>query len=214
MKKRLLIKICGMKYAENIQEIAKLNPDYLGFIFFEKSPRYFNGSIPILPKHIKKTGVFVNEKLEKISSLTKKYSLNAVQLHGSESPLFCSQLKENQSDVEIIKVFSVGETFSFSELEAFLDCVDYFLFDTQGKNHGGNGITFNWHLLKDYPYKKPFFLSGGIGIEEINAIKLLQNSGLPIYAVDLNSKFEIQPALKEARLLSHFMTEIANSNIE
>lgn len=214
MKKRLLIKVCGMKYTENIQEVAELNPDYLGFIFFEKSPRYFDGDIPKLPKHIKKVGVFVNESLKKINLLTEKYSLNAVQLHGSESPLFCSQLKESQSSVEIIKVFSVGEIFDFSVLEAYLDCVDYFLFDTQGKNHGGNGIMFNWHLLENYPYEKPFFLSGGIGVEEVSAIKRLQNRGLPMFAVDLNSKFEVQPALKEVQLLSHFMAEIANPNID
>ncbi len=185
------IKICGMKYPENIFEVSQLLPDYLGFIFYEKSSRYFDGEIPEIPKSIKKVGVFVDASLEEITSKIKKYDLDLIQLHGNETTEFCQNL--NQENIKIIKVFSVDDDFDFSELEPFENVCDYFLFDTKGKLYGGNGITFNWQILEKYKSKKPLFLSGGIGIEEISKIKTLN---LPIYAIDINSKFEIEPGLK------------------
>ncbi|CAM3456869.1 phosphoribosylanthranilate isomerase [Flavobacterium chungbukense] len=196
------LKICGMKYPENILEVGSLLPDYMGFIFWEKSARYFDGTIPELIKTIKKTGVFVNETVENIAAKINKYDLQAVQLHGKESVDFCASLKEKiDSKIEIIKVFSVGEDFDFESLKPFEAVCDYFLFDTKGKLPGGNGTTFDWKILENYKSEKPFFLSGGIGIEEIPAIKNLK---LPIYAIDVNSKFEIEPGLKNKNLLRKF----------
>lgn len=196
------LKICGMKYPENILEVGSLLPDYMGFIFWEKSARYFDGTIPELIKTIKKTGVFVNETVENITAKINKYDLQAVQLHGKESVEFCASLKEKiDSKIEIIKVFSVGEDFDFEQLKPFEPVCDYFLFDTKGKLPGGNGTTFDWKILQNYKSEKPFFLSGGIGIEEIPAIKNLK---LPIYAIDVNSKFEIEPGLKNKSLLRKF----------
>lgn len=195
------LKICGMKYPENILEIGSLLPDYMGFIFWEKSARYFDGILPELPKSIKKTGVFVNETIPIILEKTEKYNLQAIQLHGHESAAFCLELKTKlDASIEIIKVFSADENFDFSVLEPFEAVCDYFLFDTKGKLPGGNGTTFDWKILQKYPSTKPFFLSGGIGIEELDAVTEILKTNLPIYAIDINSKFEIEPGLKNIEL--------------
>ncbi|MEO8234511.1 MAG: phosphoribosylanthranilate isomerase [Flavobacterium sp.] len=193
------LKICGMKYPENILEVSEFLPDFLGFIFWEKSSRYFDGEIPEIPKSIKKVGVFVNATLEEIGFKIKKYDLHVIQLHGNENPEFCKKLKKE--NIEIIKVFSINDDFDFSLLKPFENACDYFLFDTKGKLPGGNGITFNWQILQQYKSTKPFFLSGGIGSEEIENIKKLN---LPIYTIDVNSKFEIEPGLKDIELLKKF----------
>jgi phosphoribosylanthranilate isomerase len=200
------IKICGMKYPDNIIEVGSLLPDYMGFIFWENSSRYFDGVIPDLPKSIKKVGVFVNETVEVILAKAQKYNLQAIQLHGHESVEFCQELRNNlkQIQFEIIKVFSVDDTFDFEVLKPFETVCDYFLFDTKGKLPGGNGTTFDWKVLKNYPSSKPFFLSGGIGIEEIDFIEEILKTKLPIHALDLNSKFEREPGLKDKTILKKF----------
>ncbi|WP_396185433.1 phosphoribosylanthranilate isomerase [Flavobacterium sp.] len=196
------IKICGMKYPENILEVGSLLPDYMGFIFWEKSARYFDGEIPNLPKSIKKVGVFVNATSEEILEKIEKYDLQAVQLHGSESVKFCESLKNILPKlIDIIKVFSILDTFDFAELKPFEDVCDFFLFDTKGKLPGGNGTTFDWKVLKNYTSTKPFFLSGGIGIDNMEAINEISKTNLPLYAIDINSKFEIEPGLKNINLV-------------
>ena len=203
------LKICGMKYPDNILEVGSLLPDYMGFIFWEQSARYFDGEIPILPKSIKKTGVFVNASQEEIISKITKYDLQAVQLHGHESVAFCKELKEHFGNaIEIIKVFSVDSAFDFDQLEPFETVCDYFLFDTKGKLPGGNGTTFDWKVLENYSSKKPFFLSGGIGVDEIDLVNEILKIDLPLFAIDLNSKFEIEPGLKNPKLLSSFKQKI------
>jgi phosphoribosylanthranilate isomerase len=195
------LKICGMKYPDNILEVGSLLPDYMGFIFWEKSARYFDGVIPELPKSIKKVGVFVNETVEVILAKAIQYDLQAIQLHGQESVEFCADLKQElDSKIEIIKVFSVDDAFDFEVLKPFEAVCDYFLFDTKGKLPGGNGTTFDWKVLKKYPSSKPFFLSGGIGLEEMKAVKEISKTNLPLYAIDVNSKFEIEPGLKNIEL--------------
>jgi phosphoribosylanthranilate isomerase len=191
------LKICGMKYPDNILEVGSLLPDYMGFIFWKKSARFFDGQIPELPESIKKTGVFVNETAEFILEKIQSYDLKAIQLHGQESVAFCKELKNKiAQDIEIIKVFSIIDTFDFTLLKPFEPVCDYFLFDTKGKLPGGNGVTFDWTVLENYPSQKPFFLSGGIGLEELEAVKEILKTNLPIYAIDVNSKFEIEPGLK------------------
>lgn len=198
------LKICGMKYTENIQEVATLQPDYLGFIFYEKSPRFFNGKLPELPKSIQKVGVFVNAPMNDILQKIKEHDLQVVQLHGNETPEVCEVLKI--INVEVIKVFSIADDFDFKRLAPYESVCDYYLFDTKGQNPGGNGTTFNWEILKNYPSKKPFFLSGGIGLEEVNKIKQLD---FPIPALDVNSKFEIEPGLKNTQLLKELQNELS-----
>jgi phosphoribosylanthranilate isomerase len=195
------LKICGMKYPNNILEVGSLLPDYMGFIFWEKSARYFDEIIPELPKSIRKVGVFVNATLEEILNRTEKHDLQAIQLHGHESVAFCLELKTKLApSIEIIKVFSTDDTFDFSVLEPFEPVCDYFLFDTKGKLPGGNGTTFDWKVLENYPSAKPFFLSGGIGMDEMDAVHEILKTKLPIYAIDVNSKFEIEPGLKNTQL--------------
>jgi phosphoribosylanthranilate isomerase len=195
------LKICGMKYPENILEVGALLPDYMGFIFWEKSARYFDGEMPELPKSIRKVGVFVNPSVDEIVEKINTYDLQAVQLHGQESVEFCESLKKNIPNlIDIIKVFSILDTFDFAELKPFEKVCDFFLFDTKGKLPGGNGTSFDWKVLENYPSNKPFFLSGGIGIAELDSINELLKTNLPIYAIDVNSKFEIEPGLKNVQL--------------
>ena len=189
-----------MKYPDNILEVGALLPDYMGFIFWEKSARYFDDVLPDLPKSIKKTGVFVNESVENIIAKITQYDLQAVQLHGNESVAFCDILKNKASKgIEIIKVFSILDTFDFEVLKPFENSCDFFLFDTKGKLPGGNGTTFDWKVLEQYPSTKPFFLSGGIGLEELDAVNEILETNLPVYAIDVNSKFEIEPGLKKTQ---------------
>lgn len=203
------LKICGMKYPDNILEVGSLLPDYMGFIFWDKSARYFDGTLPTLRKRIKKTGVFVNANVEEIIEKVTKYDLQAVQLHGHESIAFCQELKNTLAkSIEIIKVFSVDSEFDFNQLEPYETVCDYFLFDTKGKLPGGNGTTFDWKVLEKYPSQKPFFLSGGIGLDEINLVKQILKTDLPIYAIDVNSKFEIEAGLKDKEKLDRFKQKI------
>ncbi|UQD56592.1 phosphoribosylanthranilate isomerase [Flavobacterium sp. K5-23] len=203
------LKICGMKFPENIIEVGTLLPDYMGFIFWEKSARYFDGVIPELPKSIKKTGVFVNESVAIIVEKVIKHDLQAVQLHGKESVLFCTALKKAlPENIEIIKVFSILDTFNFEELIPFESVCDFFLFDTKGRLPGGNGTTFDWKVLENYTSSKPFFLSGGIGIDEMDAVNEILKINLPVYAIDINSKFEIEPGLKNTELLYSFTNNL------
>ena len=203
------LKICGMKYPDNILEVGTLLPDYMGFIFWEKSARYFDGTLPTLPQSIKKTGVFVNPSKEEILGKITKYDLQAVQLHGHETVAFCQELKNTLANTtEIIKVFSVDDTFDFNQIEPFETVCDYFLFDTKGKLPGGNGTTFDWKVLEQYPSQKPFFLSGGIGLDEIDLVKQILKTDLPIFAIDVNSKFEIEAGLKNKEKLDRFKQKI------
>ena len=197
-----------MKYKENIELVANLQPDYLGFIFYQKSKRHFDGKMPTLPTDIKKVGVFVNEEVSVINELIKKHDLKGVQLHGDESALFCSELKaSNKTGLEIIKAFAISENFDFSMLKNYMGVCDYFLFDTKGKERGGNGTLFDWKLLEQYPFEKPFFLSGGIGLAEADRVEKFLDSPLSnyCYALDVNSKFESEPGLKKVQELKKFI---------
>ena len=198
------LKVCGMKYEDNISEVATLQPDYLGFIFHEQSPRYFENTIPEISDTIKKVGVFVDEKVEFISHQIEKHQLSVIQLHGHESPEMCRVLKLTKA--KVIKVFSIKDEFDFSVLTPYEAVCDFFLFDTKGKLPGGNGYTFDWKVLNDYPSTKPFFLSGGIGLEQIVKLKAFQESDASkyCYAIDVNSKFEVEPGLKNAEDLKIF----------
>ncbi len=193
-----------MKYQENIIEVASLQPDYLGFIFHEQSLRNFEDTIPKISGTINKVGVFVDEKVEFISRQKEKYQLSVIQLHGHESPEMCRLLKS--TNAKVIKVFSIKDEFDFSILTPFEEVCDYFLFDTKGKLPGGNGYTFDWDVLKNYPSTKPFFLSGGIGLNQIEKLKEFQKSEASkyCYAIDVNSKFEIEPGLKNIEDLKEF----------
>ncbi|MDY7394811.1 phosphoribosylanthranilate isomerase [Aureibaculum sp. 2210JD6-5] len=208
-----------MRYPENIIKVAALLPDYMGFIFYDKSPRNFEGTIPELPESIKKVGVFVNTSVEEVIDKVITHNLEAVQLHGEESPEYCKELNcqfersrelISPSKTEIIKVFSIKDKFDFSILEPYESVCDYFLFDTKGKNPGGNGYTFNWSVLEKYPFKKPYFLSGGIGLDEIEKLESFLKSDASNYCevIDVNSKFEIEAGLKNTEKLKKFKNKL------
>ena len=183
-----------MRDHRNITEIAALNPDYLGFIFYPRSPRFVgnNFAIPMLSPSIKKVGVFVNESSEGILTKATTLDLDLIQLHGDETVDQCTQLKNE--GMTIIKAFALDEDFSFSKLDAFKKVVDYFLFDTKGKFYGGNARVFNWKLLVNYDQEVPFFLSGGLS--PTNMDQLGQVTSMNIHALDFNSGVEQAPGLK------------------
>ena len=182
-----------MKYSQNITEIENLFPDLMGFIFYEKSKRFFNLPEINLNNKVKRVGVFVNENIQEIKNKIKKYKLDYVQLHGEENVNFCHSLKPF---VKIIKVFKIDYNFNFKKTEEFEEVCDYFLFDTKSQLHGGSGKKFDWDLLKNYNCKKDFFLSGGIDIGDIEEIKKIVNS-YPIAGIDVNSKFELDNLEKD-----------------
>ncbi len=208
------VKVCGLKYQENIFDVASLQPDFLGFIFYDKSPRYVDNELNIeiinqISENIKKVGVFVNSNLKYILEKVNSYQLDYVQLHGSESVSFCNDLKKQ--GVKIIKAFQISEGFDFNQLMDYKKVVDYFLFDTKTEAYGGSGKKFNWILLKNYDNEIPFLLSGGISYEDAKIIKndpLLKK--LNIIALDINSCFETVPAVKNAQLISNFIKKINN----
>jgi phosphoribosylanthranilate isomerase len=192
-----------MRDPYNIRQVAGLKPDYMGFIFYGKSPRFVGAelAIPELPASIQKVGVFVNEKIDTITGLVKKHKFSFVQLHGTESIGDCIKLKE--SGVGVIKAFSVDDEFDFHLVQAYKSAVDYVLFDTKGKFYGGNATSFNWKRLNEYDQRVPFFLSGGIG--QTNGDELKTLSSLNLHAIDVNSGVESRPGLKDVSRLKELM---------
>lgn len=200
------LKVCGMRELENISALSELDPNYIGFIFWSESSRFVNKKTPPLDKKIIKTGVFVDATFDYILTKIKDHQLDAVQLHGQESCSYCKVIKNY--GLKVIKSFSIKNTFDFNTLEDYENSCDYYLFDTKGKLPGGNGFNFDWKILNEYPSQKPFFLSGGIGVDNLNEIKKLVKTKLPIHAIDVNSKFETAPGNKNIELLKKFKKEI------
>lgn len=206
--KELKIKICGMKHPRNIAVIAAMMPDYMGFIYYPRSPRYAGdlspGDLAGLPSEIRKVGVFVNASQEDILSTCRQMGLRSIQLHGGEPPELCGSLKNR--GYEVIKAFNLGPDKSLESLEAYLDSCDLFLLDTAGAGFGGTGRQFDWRVLDNYRFEKPFFLSGGIGPKDAGKILKINNPWL--FGVDLNSRFEREPGWKNRGELAYFIEEI------
>ncbi|MBI3519272.1 MAG: phosphoribosylanthranilate isomerase [Bacteroidetes bacterium] len=202
------LKVCGLKHQYNIEELIQLPIDYMGLIFYNKSPRFVDSNLSTdfvkkIPKSIKKVGVFVNEEYTSMLKRISDYDLDLVQLHGEESPEMCAELKPY---VKVIKAFSINDDFDFSLIEKYQSCVDYFLFDTPTTNYGGSGKIFNWQLLKNYKGTTPFFLSGGINEDYIGKIKQLNIPQL--ISLDINSKFEIKPGVKNIDQIKQFILKL------
>lgn len=194
-----------MREAENIKALCNLPIDYIGFIFYAKSPRaIINNTTTLIPPSINKTGVFVNASIEEISNRKDIFGLETIQLHGNESPLFCEQVR--QLNVTTFKAFGVDEAVDWKTVDAYQDVVDYFLFDTKSIHYGGTGSTFNWDKLLENPYDKPYLLSGGISIDNIKEAANFKDERL--YGLDLNSKFETKAALKNIELLTQALSII------
>ncbi len=198
------LKVCGLRDPDNLEAVLALQPDFVGFIFYVRSSRFVGGH---LPPHVarqidqaKKVGVFVDEAQGEIEDQIDAYGLDLVQLHGKEHPSLCASLR--RQGVGVIKVFSIEKMADFDGLAAYQDNVDYFLFDTKGELPGGNGVAFDWHLLQHHSGDTPYFLSGGIGPEHASTLRDLDLPGL--FALDINSKFEIKPGLKDTTKIQAF----------
>ncbi|MAT55696.1 MAG: N-(5'-phosphoribosyl)anthranilate isomerase [Saprospirales bacterium] len=206
-----LIKVCGMCREANARAVAALMPDFLGFIFFEKSPRHAGdveqlGWVQHLPKGIKKVGVFVNEAPEWVLTIVETLGLDAVQLHGDESPEYCAAMAKK--GLTVWKAFGVGAGFSFGKTAPYEPHCQYFVFDAKGPQRGGNGVPFDWNLLGQYAGQTPFLLSGGLGPEHGLLLRNAETRHPRLIGFDLNSRFETSPGLKDPGRLKLFFDEI------
>lgn len=190
------IKICGMREPDNIRAVGELQPDYMGFIFYDRSPRFVGNTdlttyaLPLTTK----VGVFVNQPVPSVIRLATRHDISLLQLHGEESPEYCEELK--MLDFRIIKAFGIDVHFDFSVLDEYADVCDYFLFDTKTLDYGGSGQRFSWSLLKRYTLDIPIILAGGLDLESVPLVHDLLNE-LPVHALDFNSKLEIEPGMKD-----------------
>lgn len=214
-----LLKVCGLTKLDQIQELISMNTDFLGFIFYEKSPRYVLNHLSLEDiakiKHQGKVGVFVNEEINKILEITQKANLNFIQLHGDESENFISELKEKLNpETGIIKVIRIGPNSVLSKdedsinrfftlLRSIQNDITYLLFDTDSKAFGGTGKQFDWALLNEFKIPIPYFLSGGISEDNVTNIKSLNQ---PPFALDINSKFELEAGIKDVEKIKKFKT--------
>ena len=205
----LCIKVCGMKFAENIEAVAGLEPDYMGFIFYPNSKRCVtdvldSAQLRSLPAKLCKVGVFVDAAADYVRQQCSVFGLDYAQLHGHETPAYCAALK--REGVKIIKAFPVADELNQELLQPYVPYCDYFLFDTKGPLPGGNGVPFDWRALADYALPVPYFLSGGLALEHAAVLNSLRLPGL--HGVDLNSRFETAPAEKDVALLRQMFEEL------
>lgn len=212
-----------MREPENILAIARLAVDWLGFIFYANSSRAVKPELAEWLKENeealsgkKRVGVFVNAAIEEVLNAVHDFQLDLVQLHGDESPEYCQLIRNlmestSMRKARLIKAFQVGEAFDFNRVYPYANHCAYVLFDTKGKHYGGNGAQFNWKLLQQYQGVTPFLLSGGIGPEDTVAVKAFRHPQL--YGIDLNSKFETAPGVKDTELLEHFLKAVKNETL-
>ena len=202
-----------MRDAENIREVERLRVgddtsgmalgiDLMGFIFWPKSSRYVSVRPAYLPSKCKRVGVFVDEDIEVVKKMAQDYALDYIQLHGNETPDYCALLKGHK----LIKAFNIATAEDFEQTKPYEGLVNYFLFDTKGKSVGGNGTKFDWSVLDDYHGTTPFILSGGIGPDDAARIRSFHHPQLA--GIDLNSKFEDAPALKNIQKLKTFLEQL------
>ena len=201
----MMIKVCGMREADNIREVETLGIDMMGFIFWPKSSRYVSQRPDYLPKRVKRVGVFVDEDPEQVKRMAGAYGLDYIQLHGHESPSYIFQLR----GLHVIKAFNISTAEDLIQTQPYEGLVDYFLFDAKGKSVGGNGEKFNWDVLDAYQGNTPFLLSGGIGPDDTERVNAFHHP--KCIGIDLNSRFELSPGLKDVAKLKEFMY---NSNTE
>ena len=197
-----MIKVCGMRDADNSREVEMLGIDMMGFIFWPKSSRCVSQRPDYLPKHVKRVGVFVDEDPEQVKRLAADYDLDYIQLHGQESPAYIFQL----GGLHIIKAFNIATVEDLQQTQPYEGIVDYFLFDTKGKSVGGNGEKFNWDVLDAYQGSTHFLLSGGIGPDDAANVKAFHHP--KCIGIDLNSRFEVTPGLKDINKLKRFLEQL------
>jgi phosphoribosylanthranilate isomerase len=210
------LKVCGMRELENIRSlISEVKPEWMGLIFYPKSPRFVSDEhateLKKLP--VKKVGVFVNESEAEILIKVDQFGLSAIQLHGSESPDFVKSLAQ-KTEAELWKVISVAEEIDWKSLEGYLPLVSKFLFDTATAVHGGSGKRFDWKVLETYPFHKGFLLSGGLDEESAEKVLALRKQIPQLQGVDLNSKFEDAPGLKNIEKLKNFKSSLIQTGTD
>ncbi|HOT64778.1 MAG TPA: phosphoribosylanthranilate isomerase [Dysgonamonadaceae bacterium] len=200
----MIVKVCGMRDAENIREVEALGVDWMGFVFHRTSPR-FVGELPdYLPQRAKRVGVFVDETEEQIMETVQLFRLDMVQLHGHETPDFCNRIRSK--GLKVIKAINVQNTFSTEEVSFYERACDYFLFDTKTLLPGGSGQKFDWSSLSAYRGTTPFLLSGGISPDDADRVEAFVHERC--IGIDLNSRFETSPACKDTHLLQSFIDKI------
>lgn len=207
------IKVCGLTQVEQVQELDEMGVEFGGFIFYPKSPRYVFKFMPAatikkIKGNINKVGVFVNAPTNDVLQTIDDCGLYLVQLHGDESPRECEKIANY---VSVIKAFRLREDDNILwKIKDYQDVVDMFLFDTEGAGYGGTGKKFNWNLLKGLDIRKPFFLSGGIRPDDVDALKEFSKDVVAkdLFALDVNSKFEVSPGIKDMNLVRQFVTKI------
>ncbi len=199
-----IIKVCGMREGGNIREVEELGVDWLGFIFYHKSPRHVNKLPDYLPTKAKRIGVFVNETKENILTIIDRFSLNYVQLHGNESPKYCDNIRNKGA--KVIKAFSLKHANDVMLTDYYDSVCDYFLFDTKCKQYGGSGNLFDWEILQHYQGNTCFLLSGGINEHSADSLNEFKHPQLIGY--DINSRFEITPGLKDTERIVNFLNDL------
>lgn len=202
----MIVKVCGMREADNIRAVEQLGTDWLGFIFWPRSSRYVSERPAYLPQKAKRVGVFVDGDMTDVQLHISDYGLHAVQLHGKESPDYIQALHTAAPATLVIKALNVSTTEDLEQTKAYEGLVDYFLFDTKGPSVGGNGTQYDWDILKAYQGTTPFLLSGGIGPDHAERVRTFYH---PLLAgIDLNSRFEQSPAFKDISLLRRFLSQL------
>ncbi len=210
------IKVCGMTRMAQLKELEEIGADFAGLIFYSRSPRSVLKS-ELNPAYLKrerstinKVGVFVNESLEVVLKTVDEWKLDMVQLHGDETPRYCEQVSNH---VNTVKACRIGADTNIPyKIYPFVDAVDLFLFDTLGKQYGGTGEQFDWNLLKKANLQKPYFLSGGLGAEDLERVQDFAASEKNLFSLDVNSRFELSPGVKDMAKLKDFITSIKEIN--
>lgn len=203
----MIVKVCGMREAENIRAVEALGVDWMGFIFWEHSSRNVCQRPAYLPEKAKRVGVFVDAPLDVVCQHVEAFGLDVVQLHGSESPAFLHDLRSLcDARLLIVKAFSIATRDDLLQTSLYEGLADYFLFDTKAQLVGGNGRKFDWSVLAHYDGSTPFLLSGGIGPDDASRLSAFSHPRLA--GIDLNSRFEAAPAQKNVELLKQFLYDI------
>lgn len=206
------IKVCGITQMEQLVQLPAVGASFAGFIFYPKSPRYVLRHLTTTQikkeNNINKVGVFVNETMEEVLRMVDECRLHMVQLHGDETPKYCERIADY---ISVIKVFRVSDTDNIGwRIKDYMDVCDMYMFDTEGAGYGGTGKKFNWDKINEAEIGKPYFLSGGIEPGDVDRLKKLENKpeAKNLFAIDINSRFEISPGVKDLEAIKQFITEL------
>lgn len=201
----MIRKVCGMREAGNIREVEALGIDWMGFIFWAHSARNVSLKPDYLPSRCKRVGVFVNAPMAFIREKVREFGLDILQLHGGEDADFIRQLRTELPSLSVVKALNVAHKEDLEQSKRYKGLCDYFLFDTKAEKVGGNGKAFDWDILHSYKGNTPFLLSGGIGPDDKERLRAFHHPQMA--GIDLNSRFEIRPAVKDIHLLTSFLHE-------